>query len=152
VVQEGQILTLRLIKIDMERKRLGLSLKKVASAEYAEIDWQTAVQEAEPGQAGEAPEEIEDFDAALEDDVADLPPSEITDAELAQAEELEVEAVAAEVTAEAELEEAAAEAEEVAEEAEIEEAVAEAGEVVEEAEIEEAVAEEVDALEDEEEE
>ncbi len=39
VVHEGQILTLRIIKIEPERRRLGLSLKRVDLAEYAEEDW-----------------------------------------------------------------------------------------------------------------
>jgi predicted RNA-binding protein with RPS1 domain len=83
VVQEGQILTLRLIKIDGDRKRLGLSLKKVASPEFTEIDWQTAEQdiEAENAVQEESPEEVEDFDAALESDAADLPPTDIPEVE-----------------------------------------------------------------------
>ncbi|MBN1312116.1 MAG: S1 RNA-binding domain-containing protein [Anaerolineae bacterium] len=39
VVEEGQVLTLRVIRIDTERRRIGLSLKQVASEEYAEADW-----------------------------------------------------------------------------------------------------------------
>jgi len=30
---------LRIIRIDPERRRMGLSLRKVASAEYADLDW-----------------------------------------------------------------------------------------------------------------
>ncbi|MGB2896621.1 MAG: S1 RNA-binding domain-containing protein [Anaerolineales bacterium] len=145
VVQEGQILTLRLIKIDMERKRLGLSLKKVASPEFAESDWQSAMQDAESEEAvqAELPEEIEDFDAALESEAADLPPTEIAEFESDDvAEEAE-----GDLTAEASLDEAEEEAgpEEAVEEAESEEAVEEADpeEAVEEAESEEA-AEETD--------
>ena len=87
VVQEGQILTLRLIKIDSERKRLGLSLKKVASPEFAEIDWQTAMQEIGSSEAGDAEpsEEIEDFDAALETEAVDLPPAETVDVDISEA-------------------------------------------------------------------
>ncbi|MCK5053173.1 MAG: S1 RNA-binding domain-containing protein, partial [Anaerolineales bacterium] len=83
VVQEEQILTLRLIKIDMERKRLGLSLKKVASPEFAEIDWQSAMQDTASEEAAqvEPPEEVEDFDAALETEAVDLPPMEIAEVE-----------------------------------------------------------------------
>ena len=40
VVNEGQTLTLRVIKIDAEKRRMGLSLKRVASAEYADTDWE----------------------------------------------------------------------------------------------------------------
>ena len=39
VVKEGDVLTLRIIRIDPERRRMGLSLRKVASAEYADLDW-----------------------------------------------------------------------------------------------------------------
>jgi small subunit ribosomal protein S1 len=38
-VSEGQTLTLRVIKIDADKRRMGLSLKRVASAAYAEADW-----------------------------------------------------------------------------------------------------------------
>ncbi|HUS84976.1 MAG TPA: S1 RNA-binding domain-containing protein [Anaerolineales bacterium] len=125
VVQEGQILTLRLIKIDRERKRLGLSLKKVASPEFTEIDWQTAVQDIESEEAGqeESPEEVEDFDAALESDAADLPPSETVDVESDEA----VEDAEGEPTSDVSLEE-------VVEEADPEEVVEDAPEGMEEAE------------------
>jgi len=38
VVEENQVLTLRVVKLDMERRRIGLSLKRVDSPEYAEAD------------------------------------------------------------------------------------------------------------------
>jgi predicted RNA-binding protein with RPS1 domain len=158
VVQEGQILTLRLIKIDSERKRLGLSLKKVASPEYAEIDWQTAAQDIEAEEMGqdESPEVVEDFDAALESDTTDLPPAEMAevepdDTEDDAASEPVAETDSEEAVEEAEPEEAAEEAEpeEAAEEAEPEEAAEEAEpeEAVEEAESEEPT-EEADSEED----
>jgi small subunit ribosomal protein S1 len=40
VVTEGQTLTLRVIKIEPDKRRMGLSLKRVASAEYADTDWE----------------------------------------------------------------------------------------------------------------
>ena len=40
VVKEGDVLTLRVIRVDAQRRRIGLSLKQVASGEYAEADWQ----------------------------------------------------------------------------------------------------------------
>jgi small subunit ribosomal protein S1 len=40
VVQEGDKLTLRVVKIDVKDRRLGLSLKKVNSPEYLDRDWQ----------------------------------------------------------------------------------------------------------------
>lgn len=39
VVQEGDKLTLRIVKIDVKNRRLGLSLKRVNSAEYLDLDW-----------------------------------------------------------------------------------------------------------------
>jgi small subunit ribosomal protein S1 len=45
VVKEGDRLTLRVIKIDAERRRIGLSLKKVDSPAYADLDWKMALAE-----------------------------------------------------------------------------------------------------------
>jgi small subunit ribosomal protein S1 len=39
VVSKGDVLTLRIIKIDREQRRLGLSLKQVDSPDYMDIDW-----------------------------------------------------------------------------------------------------------------
>jgi len=39
VVKEGDEVTLRVIKIDPERRRIGLSLRKVDSPAYADLDW-----------------------------------------------------------------------------------------------------------------
>lgn len=39
-VAEGQAVTLRIIKIDGDKRRMGLSLKRVSSAEYADADWE----------------------------------------------------------------------------------------------------------------
>jgi small subunit ribosomal protein S1 len=39
VVQEGDQLTLRVVKMDIPNRRLGLSLKRVNSAEYLDRDW-----------------------------------------------------------------------------------------------------------------
>ncbi|MBM4465097.1 MAG: S1 RNA-binding domain-containing protein [Chloroflexi bacterium] len=39
VVKEGDTLTLRIIRLDPDHRRLGLSLKSVAKAEYADLDW-----------------------------------------------------------------------------------------------------------------
>jgi small subunit ribosomal protein S1 len=65
IVQEGQSMPLRIIKIEGDRRRIGLSLKRVDSAEYAEQDWQAAA-EIEPEKLPEG--EIEDFDAALDEE------------------------------------------------------------------------------------
>jgi small subunit ribosomal protein S1 len=39
VVNEGDVLTLRVVKMDIRNRRLGLSLKKVNSPEYLDQDW-----------------------------------------------------------------------------------------------------------------
>jgi small subunit ribosomal protein S1 len=43
VVKEGETLTLRVIKIDPERRRIGLSRRKVDSAAYTDLDWKMAL-------------------------------------------------------------------------------------------------------------
>jgi small subunit ribosomal protein S1 len=39
VVKEGDTLTLRIIRLNPDRRRMALSLKSVAKAEYADLDW-----------------------------------------------------------------------------------------------------------------
>jgi len=59
-VQEGQELTLRVLRVEPERRRIGLSLRRVDSSDYVEQDWASAVGE----QMVE--ESVMDFDAELE--------------------------------------------------------------------------------------
>jgi small subunit ribosomal protein S1 len=40
VVKEGDVVTLRIIKVDPERRRIGLSLRKVESMAYANMDYE----------------------------------------------------------------------------------------------------------------
>ena len=47
VVHEGDEVTLRIVRIDPERRRIGLSLKKVDSLAYADLDLRMALEEAE---------------------------------------------------------------------------------------------------------
>ncbi len=42
VVQEGQTYALRIVKIEPDKRRIGLSLKEVGSARYLESDWESA--------------------------------------------------------------------------------------------------------------
>ena len=102
VTAEGDVLTLRIIKIDRERHRIGLSLRKVDSAAYADLDWKLLQEEiAEPSEetddvAAEVVEEAVAEEVAVEEAVA-----EEVAAEEAVAEEVAVEeAVAEEVVAE----------------------------------------------------
>jgi small subunit ribosomal protein S1 len=39
VVKEGDVVTLRIIRIDSNRRRMGLSLKRVEEGEYVDLDW-----------------------------------------------------------------------------------------------------------------
>ena len=45
VIKEGDVLTLRIIKIDLENHKIGLSLRRVESMAYADMDWQTLLDE-----------------------------------------------------------------------------------------------------------
>ena len=61
VLKEGDVVTLRIIKIDPENHRIGLSLRKVESMAYADMDWQSLLDEqneqAEEVQAPQVEEE-----------------------------------------------------------------------------------------------
>jgi len=67
VVHEGDVVTLRVIKVDPERRRIGLSLRKVDSPAYADLDWKMALaeevgkahgeEETSPAEAPDQPEE-----------------------------------------------------------------------------------------------
>jgi small subunit ribosomal protein S1 len=58
VVKEGDQVTLRIIRIDPERRRIGLSLRKVDSPAYADLDWKMELA-SEVDSAHQASEEIE---------------------------------------------------------------------------------------------
>ena len=45
VVNRGDELALRIVKIDIKERRLGLSLKSVKSTEYLDLDWEMAIQD-----------------------------------------------------------------------------------------------------------
>jgi small subunit ribosomal protein S1 len=163
VVQEGDVVTLRIVRIDPERRRVGLSMKRVDSEEYLEQDWRSALSAANEESAPEA-EVVEEAVAEPEAEAPEVEPEAVEEAVAEAESEIEApEAEAAEaveeVVAEAEseieapeaesevVEEMAAEAEAEAPEAEPEvvgemaaEAEAEAPEVEPEA-VEEAAAE-----------
>jgi len=54
VVQVGQNLTLRVVKIDVESRRIGLSVRRVSSAQYADLDWDTTMRDLSSSEAGDA--------------------------------------------------------------------------------------------------
>jgi small subunit ribosomal protein S1 len=92
-VHEGDVLTLRIIKIDPERRRIGLSLRKVDSPAYADLDWKMALaNEVDVSQTEEenAPEEVaETVDVEVIEDLqpVESQPVEAEEAVQAEAEE-----------------------------------------------------------------
>ena len=62
VVSAGEKHVLRIIRIDASRRRMGLSIKRVADPEYADLDWRAELAEANASLVNE------DTDAVLEDE------------------------------------------------------------------------------------
>jgi small subunit ribosomal protein S1 len=92
VVNKGDVLTLRVVKVDVKNRRLGLSLKKVHSAEFLDQDMERAFRDAEreaplteaemaPSQPVDlaAPVEDESFAAADVAEPVDLPAAEASE-------------------------------------------------------------------------
>ena len=125
LLHEGDVVTLRIIKIEEDTHRIGLSMRRVDSPAYTDLDWKTLTEEfdvdgmTDAAPVEEAAEEAE-VDAEVEaaaDDVAEAVAEETVEAEEA-VEEASEEAAEETVEAEEAVEEAAEEvAEEVAEEA-----------------------------------
>ena len=65
VVHEGDVVTLRVIKVDPERRRIGLSLRKVDSPAYADFDWKMALAE----EVGKTQDDEEVVDEEVVDEV-----------------------------------------------------------------------------------
>lgn len=57
VVREGETVTLRIINVEAERRRIGLSLRKADSKEYAESDWEAALEDLDEEAAKDFDEE-----------------------------------------------------------------------------------------------
>jgi small subunit ribosomal protein S1 len=128
VLHEGDVVTLRVIKIEPERHRIGLSLRKVDSPAYSDFDWKMTLAEAVEDEA-EVEQEVEQVEDSAE--------------ETAVEEESALEAI----ESESEVEQAVEEVEDSAEETAVEEETA--LEAVEsEAEIEQAVEEVEDSAEE----
>jgi small subunit ribosomal protein S1 len=103
VVKEGDVVTLRVIKVDTERRRIGLSLRKVDSMAYANMDYEMMLS-GEAGKAAPSPEA-----AAVE--AAPAPEAAVPEAAVAPEEAPAAEAAPAEAPA---MEEVAAPVEAVA--------------------------------------
>jgi small subunit ribosomal protein S1 len=139
VVEEGQVLTLRIVRIEPDKRRIGLSLKRVESEAYLDTDWRTMTDDAEDEvEAAETEAEVEMIeaeDAAEADEAEDVVEEAETEAEVevieaedaAEVDEAEDEVEAAETVAEVEMIEAedVAEADEAEDEVEAAETEAE---------------------------
>jgi len=66
VVKEGDVVTLRVIKIDPERRRIGLSRRKVDSAAYADLDWKMALSNEVDRTLTDETEEVEELSTETE--------------------------------------------------------------------------------------
>ena len=97
VVQEGQWLTLRVIRVEPDKRRLGLSLKRVTHGEYMDEDWRSALAdvnqedttEENPPAAAEQPAAAEVSADVVRPAAENLPTAEAsTDVELPAAEDL----------------------------------------------------------------
>ncbi|MCH7480635.1 MAG: S1 RNA-binding domain-containing protein, partial [Chloroflexi bacterium] len=81
IVSEDEKLTLRIIKIDEKRRRIGLSLRKVTSGAYSDMDWEMTLAEiddlAEQDQDGDEgdPRLLEKM-ASISDEIVEETPSE----------------------------------------------------------------------------
>jgi small subunit ribosomal protein S1 len=98
VVKKGDTLTLRIVRFDPERRRMGLSLKSVAKAEYADLDWRVEqaamLKEVEREAAVQSKgEEEEEELTQVESEGAEEAPeaSSVAESETLQSEEYEVE-------------------------------------------------------------
>lgn len=60
VVKEGEKLTLRVVKVDVKNRRLGLSLKRVNSAEYLDVDMRFFAPDSDGGGSNEAAGVVDD--------------------------------------------------------------------------------------------
>jgi small subunit ribosomal protein S1 len=105
VVQEGDVLTLRIIRIDPDQRRIGLSLKRVDSSEYLDLDWQDgydrtgqAEEEETPAPDAAEAETVAPEAVAEEPAEAEAVAPEAVDEEPDEAEPIAPEAVAEEPT------------------------------------------------------
>ncbi|NDJ77781.1 MAG: S1 RNA-binding domain-containing protein [Chloroflexi bacterium] len=62
VVLVGDVLTLRIVKIDLEQRRLGLSLRQVDSAKFMDQDWQALVDDFDNGSDDDQDDSDDDYD------------------------------------------------------------------------------------------
>jgi len=84
VIKVGDVVTLRILKIEDEDHRIGLSMRRVDSPAYADSDWKylAADFDLNPSTEGETiatmlgeatPEPVEEVKAAVEEVIAEVP-------------------------------------------------------------------------------
>lgn len=76
ILHEDDVVTLRIIKVDPENHRIGLSIRRVDSMAFADMDWQTLLEE-DIVESEEESEVLEDIS-----DKADSPPEESRQADV----------------------------------------------------------------------
>jgi small subunit ribosomal protein S1 len=94
IVAEGEVVTLRVIRIDPEQHRIGLSLRKVQSQQYAQLDLEMALAadaEVEEEAVEAEAVEVEAVEAEAVEAVEEETPVEATEVEDAGSEAVEVE-------------------------------------------------------------
>jgi small subunit ribosomal protein S1 len=89
VLHEGDVVTLRVIKIEPERHRIGLSLRKVDSPAYTDFDWKMTLAEVVEESQGEEEEATAEVEAAVESEESEVVESDIEKAEDAVADEVD---------------------------------------------------------------
>jgi len=80
VVKRGDTVALRIVKIDVKNRRLGLSLKSVSSTEYLDLDWEMAIEDSanlpEEEPVAELVESAPATSEAVEQEIADATTTE----------------------------------------------------------------------------
>ena len=90
LLKEGDVLTLRIIKIEEDTHRIGLSMRRVDSAAYTDLDWKTMTQgfdleelsSDDDEQAEEAPESLSEAEVeAVTDEETEPVDQDVTEAD-----------------------------------------------------------------------
>jgi small subunit ribosomal protein S1 len=81
VLHEDDVVTLRVIKIEEDTHRIGLSLRRVDSPAYADLDWKTLAEEFDVDELSSSDEEDAEDEAETEAEIKDEveTPEETTD-------------------------------------------------------------------------
>ena len=116
VLHEGDIVTLRIIKIDPDNHRIGLSLRRVESLQYADMDWEALLDDSAGSDQSEevddegSPSEVESSEETVAEVVAEASEEAPAETEAETPEDAPAE-TQAETPEEAEVDETKAESE-----------------------------------------